>query len=192
MTLLADDHPGARHPSNLFFPARMRTSLRRPALNGEIRQVAVGTLREYLTAWRTISRAEGDLSDEQGVAFASFDADNQPIGYAEASAKACGRWTLRIACHNECTLEELRALLESVAGAIRESGGESIETAIGYDSNLSLQLFRESGLPVRSLLSFGGEAALVLMIGDADGRYAPGAPSRNASISDEKSSTMGR
>jgi hypothetical protein len=161
-------------------------------MDGEIRAIAPETFDPPEAGWHTICRTVRDVTPAQRVAFAWFDSEGERRASAEAHGDATHRWTFGVACGHACTREVELTLLRSIAAAVRGRGARAIETAIGYDSALPFDLFHEAGLPVASLLSYGGESALVLLIGDEPRRQQQSTGPRSARTSSAKSTTIGR
>ena len=160
-------------------------------MDGSIRQVAPGTPVET-TNWHTICRADIGSAARPQVAFEGVDASNRPYGYAEATEYTTGRWALRITCRTACDPGEQLALLRAIAHAVWGRGGDVIETTIGYTSGVTLELFRASGMRITSLVSYGGEAALVLRVaGESVGQPEERA-SRSVPTSAAASTIIGR
>lgn len=160
-------------------------------MDGSIRQVAPGIPLDMET-WSTICRANNRSASRPQVAFEVLDAGERPHGYGEVTEYTPGRWTLHIACCNACEAEKRHNLLNAIAEAVRERGGDSIETTIEYASSDTLELFQASGMRIASLVSYGGEAALVLRV-DRMPTDQPGeSASRSASTSAAASTTIGK
>lgn len=160
-------------------------------MDGSIRRVAPGTPVDNAD-WHTVCRANTRSAAWPQLAFEGVDAADRPYGYAEATEYTPGRWGLRITCRSACDVDEQLALLTAIAETVSARGGGVIETTIGYTSSVTLDLFRASGMRITSLVSYGGEAALVLRVGGAPHDQPDERASRSVSTSAAPSTIIGK